>query len=151
MTLPPGKGQTGPQEGPKSRVISARLHPAYEKERDALEVFDTLTQQGYSPREILTDALLYVAGRTPEMYDRESRLAETMESIEGKVGALSDLFLGRMEELLVAIKNTDPEGLRQFANHRHEEHGDVELSDDFITNVQRAARKTFRQQQKDQE
>lgn len=147
---PPGKGK----KDSKSRVISARLHPSHEKERDALEVFDGLRLQGFDARSIITDALLFAAGRTPEMFQREDRLTETvyqldhkleiLTSLEEKMDALTEALSSRMGDLLKAIRDTDPDGLRQFANQEVNETEELELSDDFIANARKAARKTFK-------
>lgn len=52
----------------KSEIYSFRLHPSDDRERDAIEIIKQLQAEGWSVRDIVTDAVLYAKGRTPEMY-----------------------------------------------------------------------------------
>lgn len=66
----------------KSEVISVRLHPDNPREREALQAFRQWQQQGYTPREIITDAILARAGFKPEMFDESGLLTRaTMENL----------------------------------------------------------------------
>lgn len=52
----------------KSRFIGVRLHPDNDYENRALEIFDGLVKEGYSPRQIFTDAILRLTKHKPEMF-----------------------------------------------------------------------------------
>lgn len=154
--LLPQRGSTGK----RSRVLSARLHPDEEHEARALEVWDALQQQGYNPRQIVTDALLHASGHTPEMFRRDGRIDTVIDALEERLEHLKpldqidhklDLLLERFEasiaEVLRSIKRADPDGLRRFAG-RQEEDDSADLDEAFLQNARRAARKTLRQRER---
>jgi hypothetical protein len=160
---PPGKGNKLEGESQvQSRVISARLHPADEYERAALKTFDEKVDEGFSPRAILTDALNHAAGRTPEMFRREGRIDSAVERLESELQKLESgnmdamleklmmLLEGKLTEFLKSIRSTDREGLQRFANSEDEDE-EMEFPDEFVRNVKKAARKSFRQKQRDQD
>jgi hypothetical protein len=155
---PPGKGKKG-STGAVSRVIGARLHPkSCDEEKEALATYDAKVGEGFTPREILTDALLRAAGYTPEMFrPRQERVdgaitrleskLEVLDSIEGRLDALQDMVESSIGNLLRQIRSIDPEGLRRFASADDEEDGG-EFSDDFIKNARRAVRPSLNQLKK---
>lgn len=132
----------------KSRVVSARLHPEHEYEGAALDILDALIAQGYETREIITDALLHMEGRTPEMYHRERDVNEVLDSLQDlptitqKIDNLSDFITHRIAELLSNIKREDPAAFRDFANDEDDTGG---FDPAFMENAKKAARKTFKQ------
>jgi hypothetical protein len=133
------------KRGQESRVISVRLHPDDQHEGEALNVFDDLRAQGYTPRQIMTHALLHVSGHTPEMFRHESLPDGALNTINVRLGHIADMIEGNMAQLLHNVKQADPDAFRQFANN--EQQGEYDLGDDFIRNAQKAARKTFKQRQ----
>lgn len=92
-----------------SRVIGVRLNIEKAQDREALAVWDDLLARGFKSRQIFTDALLRMAGHTPEMYSRESlnaaRMAELSENLPQLIATLSALGedLGYQNELVVSI------------------------------------------------
>lgn len=136
--------------GKKSRVISIRLNPVDEYEAKALAYLDDLIAQEYTPREIITDALLKRAGKKPEMFRREKTIntllarldtyTEYMPDISQKLDAILDMIETRIDDMLRNIRDADPAGFRDFAS---EEDQDA-LSEEFIHNAKIAVRNTFR-------
>lgn len=55
----------------QSVVISIRLHPDDPLEADALRIIKEWQNQGYSNREIITNAILRAEGAKPEMYSEK--------------------------------------------------------------------------------
>lgn len=140
---PPGRAAKGDK---KSEVLSARLSREYEDERNALAIWERWKKDGYSPREIITSALLKLDGDAPST---------------GRADTLEERILSRIEQrveetlahVLKDIRRADPNGLQAFAasnDERDEVDEDVELSQRFIQNAKRAARKSFRQRQGDE-
>ena len=72
----------------KSINVSFRLHPDVDKERQAIEVLEDLQEKGFPIREIMTDAILRLAGYTPEMFrDSGEKLTPSLfESILADFG-----------------------------------------------------------------
>lgn len=135
------------KRGQESRVISVRLHPDDQHESEALVVFDDLRAQGYTPRQIMTHALLHVSGHTPEMFRHESLPDGALNTINVRLTQIADMIEGSMGQLLHNVKQADPEAFRRFANHDEMGAEGYDLDDDFIQNAQKAARKTFKQRQ----
>lgn len=70
----------------QSRNISIRLHPSDEHEAKAIEILDRLNAEGFSNRQIITDALLRADGVTPDMFRQGGdgiSVAFLLERIEG--------------------------------------------------------------------
>lgn len=155
---PPPKGDR------KSQVISARLHPSDPYEKKALEIFEARKAEGWTPRDIITDALLRSEGFSPEMFRSEGRMQSALAELEAKLGALDALeelpsqltalqhaIEGSIIGLLKDLKRSSPGEFRRFAEHDEDEHGDIELSQDFIKNARRAARRSFSQRREEED
>lgn len=126
-----------------SRVVSARLNPEYPEDLEALTHWDNEIAAGYSPRAIITDALMRCAGITPEMYHRpEDDTANQLDGISAQLAGLYSIIENGVMDMLRNIKVADPQGFREFAN---DESGGLEISEQFAKNAQKAARKTLRQ------
>lgn len=52
----------------KSKNYAFRLHPNDQREADAMEIIEALKEDGFTLRDIMTDAILRAGGRKPEMY-----------------------------------------------------------------------------------
>lgn len=52
----------------KSKTYAFRLHPDDIREADAMAIIEKAVEDGYTLREIMTDAILRAKGHTPEMY-----------------------------------------------------------------------------------
>jgi hypothetical protein len=144
----------------QSRIVSVRLHPRKEHEGEALRIIDEKLDEGYTLKQILVDAVLHAAGRTPEMFSQEDRINNTMANLQDKLESIDHLEVGvnalqqlerRFQEMLESsiasllkqIKRDDPANLRKFAES--EDDDDLDLPSDFIKNAQRSARKTYKQ------
>lgn len=149
--MPPGRAG---KKLVKSRVISARLNPEFAEERAALKVFDDLVEQEYSPRQIITHAILQANGYTPEMFHKERSDAVVvaleeqlmhldLKGLSDKIDAIYDFIAHQIIDVLRNVKSADPDAFRSFANQ--ESGDDMELDEEFVRNAQRAARKTFKQ------
>lgn len=57
----------------KGVFVAFRLHPDNEMEREAMAIYESLQKQGFSPRQIGTDALLRLANKKPEMFQDYSK------------------------------------------------------------------------------
>lgn len=126
-----------------SRVVSGRLNPEYSEDKIALEQWDYALSQGKTPRQVITDALMRSAGIVPEMYHRpEDDMATQLSQIKAQLNALYGMVENGVMDMLRNIKAVDPQGFREFANA---ESGELEISEQFAKNAQKAARKTFRQ------
>jgi len=131
----------------ESRVISARLHPKEPHEKIALEIFNQMINGGYSPREILTDAILRLGNVEPEMFrERGARIddniSETLQDIKDELIAIREEQADQMRDLLLKFKAADPTAFRAFAEDDNDE--DVDLDEDFIANAKKAMRPGFR-------
>lgn len=156
---PPGKGNKKAEDEAQSRVISARLHPSDEYERAALQVFDGKIADGFTPRQILTDALNFAAGHTPDMFRREGRIdgatekLETLvrqlnpEDLDMRLSELLSAFEQRIETFLKSLRSTDPTGFKRFADSQEDD--ELDLDEEFIKNAKKAVRKSFRQRRGD--
>lgn len=156
-TKPPGRGSKGDIQ---SRVLSARLNPRRSKqEEEALKAWDELIKKGYTPRDIITDALNRLDGNTPEMFRTDERfeivldrLEERTQSLEGlprRIEAIVGLVEDGIAAMLRELKRTDPRGLRRFVEKNDDDDGD-ELDEEFAENARKAARKSFRQRYGDE-
>lgn len=135
-----------------SKVISVRLHPSYETEGLALEIFEALTNQ-FSPREIITDALLRLNGITPEMFREKGikvngirEVLDDLEVIKEELAAIRTEHAEQMRELLRKFKAADPDAFKAFAEEEDADTEDLELDEDFVRNAQMAMRKSYRQE-----
>lgn len=131
----------------ESRVISARLHPKESHEKIALEIFDQLIDGGYSPREIITDAILRLKNIEPEMFrERGERIDDdistTLRFIKDELIAIREEQADQMRDLLLKFKAADPTAFRAFAEDDNDEN--VDLDEDFIANAKKAMRPGFR-------
>lgn len=90
MGNPPGKGN----KGIESRVLSARLHPRNEAEQIALSVWDKVIASGYTPREVMTNALLKLGDVQTDMIHSEDNLRGAMLTIFEKLASLDALRTG---------------------------------------------------------
>lgn len=131
-----------------SRVISVRLNAGDLVEQEALAIYDDLVGQGYSPRQIFTDAILRLAGMTPEMFSERQLtvmdIATRLNAIRNELIALRSEQADGLRELMKKMKAADPSGFRSFANEADED-STIQLSDDFIMNARKAMRPSFRQ------
>ncbi len=135
---PPGRGAKGEK---KSEVLSARLSYEYEDERNALAVWERWKSEGFSPREIVTSALIKLDGETPS-----TGRADTLE--ERLLARIEQRIEETMAHVLKDLRRVDPNGLQAFAQSsdaQDESEDGVELSQMFIHNAKRAARKSFKQ------
>lgn len=57
----------------KGIFIGFRLHPDIEQERDAIEIYNRLLREKFTARQIMTDALLRLDGKKPEMFQDYTR------------------------------------------------------------------------------
>lgn len=136
-----------------SKPIAARLHPGNEQEKRALDIYEGLIVRGYSAREIITDALLRMAGITPEMFrDRRERIPDitvALQDIKQELAAIREDHAEQMRDLLRKVKAADPDAFRAFADETDDETDDLDLDPDFIRNAQKAMRKTYRQEHRE--
>lgn len=54
--------------GETTKVYPFRLNPAYEQDKVAIAIIEQKRNEGYSVRQIMTDAIVRSAGYTPEMF-----------------------------------------------------------------------------------
>lgn len=99
----------------KSQVISFRLYADDPAEGAALEILEALQRDGFTPRQIITDALLHRDGVTPEMFRR--RYDAPMPTLDiSPLEALLRDFLGEIKE---AVRT----GELSFSDNVEEDHG----------------------------
>lgn len=68
--------------GDLTRRFSFGLHPQYPQDEQAIRVIDELIAQGWSVRQIMTDAILRCGGYSPEMFsNREGVSVNDMEKL----------------------------------------------------------------------
>lgn len=139
---PPGRAGKG-ESNPQTKVISARLNREFEEEARALEIFEEKVNDGYSPRQILTDALLRAGGYTPDMFRRGG--IENASDLTTKIDELYHMFASSIGDILKAVKRSDVQKFRQFANSEAEDDTDLDLDEDFIRNARNAVRRSYRQ------
>lgn len=125
-----------------SRVISARLSPQIDEERKALELFDQWVQEGYTPREIITDALNRAGNQAPSIYrERGTRVGVkpigTM--LENMSSSIDDL-----KRIIQELWRSNPEQLRQMVNNTPADGSEIELDDEFLANAAQILRPTYR-------
>ena len=65
--------------------------------------------------------------------------------LTAKIDGLYHLFTSSIGDVLKAIKRSDTQKFRQFANSEEEGDSDLELDEAFIRNAQNAVRRSFRQ------
>lgn len=82
----------------KSTVISIRLNPANKEDKRVLDILYALHERGFTPREIITDAILRAEGHTPEMY----------HDVEGQVTrpVLESLLSDFAREIVESLRET---------------------------------------------
>lgn len=68
--------------GETTRSFSLRLNPAYEEDLAAIEHLDRMIEQGYSARQIVTDALCRASGLVPEMFSRRDDMTMLYANLE---------------------------------------------------------------------
>lgn len=131
--------------------IQALLHPSDERERDAIAIWQGALAEGKTPRQLITDMILYCAGRTPEMYKDKSVFSSELRMLEERLtGKLDDLHSALENDIgtiLKDMKRTDPDGFKRFVDSDAIAERDVDFEPEFIENAKRSVRKTFRQKQ----
>lgn len=131
--------------------IQALLHPSDERERDAMLIWQDWLQQGYTPRQLITDMILRCAGRNPEMYREKSAFSGELKMLEerltGKLDDLHSAIENDIGTILKDMKRSDPDGFRRFVESDDVIERDVDFEPEFIENAKRSVRKTFRQRQ----
>lgn len=131
--------------------IQALLHPSDEKERDAINIWQAWLAAGNTPRQLITDMILYCAGRTPEMYREKSGFTGELKMLEerltGKIDDLQSTIENDIGAILKDMKRSDPEGFRRFVESDDIAERDIDFEPEFIENAKRSVRKTFKQRQ----
>lgn len=131
--------------------IQALLHPSDEKERDAIDIWNSWLNQGFTPRQLLTDMILHCAGRNPEMYREKSAFTGELKMLEerltGKIDVLHSAIENDIGAILKDMKRTDPDGFKRFVESDDVIERDVDFEPEFIENAKRSVRKTFKQRQ----
>jgi len=96
----------------ESVPIAARLKMDVPEERAALEVFTRLKDQGYTPLQIITDALNRLGNNAPEMFHTED---------DPTIISIINELRNDMVRMLSEIKRADPVRLREYANSEEDE------------------------------
>jgi hypothetical protein len=86
----------------KSQHIQCRLHPDTEYEENALAYYNQKLSEGFSPRQIITDALCRSANFTPDMFPQDKGRVT--------VGKIENLLADFAHEIMRSI---DSRPLRQ--------------------------------------
>lgn len=113
----------------KSQHIQCRLHPDTEYEENALAYYNQQLDAGYSPRQIITDALCRAADFSPEMFPQD----------KGRV------TYGKMENLLAEFAHEIVRSLKGLSIRASDDNSQGEVvseidSDDieFANNIAKA-------------
>lgn len=82
----------------RSRFIGLRLHPDNEQEAEALKILDALIKDGFTARQIFTDALLKLGKRKPEMFQDYTKQV-TKPYLEALLEDFARHLLGEMRSM----------------------------------------------------
>ena len=104
----------GNSENLKSRVISARLHPENEEEKRALNILEKKIKEGYSVRQIITDALIRADGYTPEMFS--GSISVSQGQLERTLEDFADYILQQISEKGFSVQSKVDEKPSPFDN-----------------------------------
>lgn len=79
---------------------SFRLNPNYPQDKDAIDLIDNWKVEGYSTRQIMTDAILSRGGKRPQMYavEEDDRTLQLL-------GAFDNMLTKFGEELLQELQS----------------------------------------------
>jgi hypothetical protein len=93
---------------------SFRLNPAYPQDKDAIDLMNQWLAEGYSVRQIMTDAILARGGRRPQMYsNREDNTAQLLSSFENMLTRFGEEMLQELQQRVAtmpAIERVDDGG-----------------------------------------
>lgn len=124
-----------------ARHYSVRFNTAIKEEQQAVEILDRLLAEGWSLRQILTDALLRAGGVTPEMFGQEGRTAALIEELQRDFaslkGTIHEAIAGQIGDILVTLRNADPDKFRQFA----QQPPSSEIDEEFASSMGQAIRR----------
>jgi hypothetical protein len=107
----------------RSRHIQFRLHPDIEEEAKVLELLDYWNKEGYSNRQIFTDAVLRSQGYTPEMFG------------QGGDGLTIPMLLHRIEETVANAIKEVIDNLPAPAKKKALEEAEVDDSEAYARNL----------------
>lgn len=134
----------------KSKVISARLNPQFEQERKALEIFEQWVSEGFTPREIMTNAILNAAQFKPEMFRERGARGNNLGEIIGTLESLRDSLVGDIKSVMQEMWRSNPQQFRSMVNEAANDSADIELDDEFIANAVQSLRPTYRKSKGDE-
>lgn len=128
-----------------------RLHPQFENEKSALEIWDAYIRDGYTPRDIFPAALHALAEKDMPIPRGGRSMEGAMHAITERLDAFQNFIESAIPNMLRDLKRSDPKELRRLIEHDEEENGEIEFSDDFLKNARNAAKKSLRQLRRDDE
>lgn len=118
------------QSGKRTQHIQAQLNWDYETEAQALTIFETLREKGYSARQIITDAMFKYDGSVPEYYEESGTALQRLQRIEDKIDFFYQEMASSFVDMLEVIKR-NPHTNRAIVDHLQNE--DSASMDDEVT------------------
>lgn len=95
--------------GTTTKPYSFRLNPAYPQDKDAIDMIEHKTREGYSMRQIMTDAILFASNHTPEMYAQYGEEGSQPVNLEAMLSAFAQDIIKTIEQRMGSKKKTQVE------------------------------------------
>lgn len=87
---------------------SFRLNPAYPQDKDAIELLRQWLAEGYSTRQIMTDAILSRGNKRPQMYsNREDNTAQLLSSFDSMLTKFGEEMLQELQQRVAVMQVSD--------------------------------------------
>lgn len=132
--------------------IQCILHPSSDEEKSAIKIYLADKANGFTPRQIITDAINRKGNKTPEMFRQDSGFRAELYGMEDRIMERMNDLQQTLENDIIKImrdlKKQDPVAFKKFADIDENDSGDLEFDQEFIQNAKKSVRKSFRQKQK---